>query len=101
MPPKATIIEEFDDDTELPLPSRPLPNMGTKGALLEEISDDDELEIPFEPTERPLVPVRRPPQSSSLPFGRSTVVPAPAPTVIQDKTAYNGYVTRSTLMINT
>ncbi|KAH7918468.1 signal recognition particle, SRP19 subunit [Leucogyrophana mollusca] len=39
----AIVEEEFDDDTELPLPSRPLPNTGTRGALLEEIgvSDDD------------------------------------------------------------
>ncbi|KAL1744158.1 signal recognition particle, SRP19 subunit [Schizophyllum fasciatum] len=36
MPP---IIEEFDDDTELPLPSQHLPNTGTRGPLLEEITD--------------------------------------------------------------
>ncbi|PPQ82239.1 hypothetical protein CVT26_009257 [Gymnopilus dilepis] len=40
---KAAIIEEFDDDTDLPLPSQPLPNTGSRGPLLEEIcSDDDE-----------------------------------------------------------
>jgi signal recognition particle subunit SRP19 len=41
---KAAIIEEFDDDTELPLPNQPLPNMGARGPLLEAIqsSDDDE-----------------------------------------------------------
>ncbi|PVG04648.1 signal recognition particle, SRP19 subunit [Serendipita vermifera] len=55
MPPRATIEEEFDDDTELPLPSRALPNTGTRGALLEEIVDDDdddedEMDIPMEPT---------------------------------------------------
>jgi len=32
-----TIEEEFDDDTDLPLPSRALPNTGTRGAILEEI----------------------------------------------------------------
>lgn len=39
------IIEEFDDDTDLPLPSRPLPNTGSKGALLQSVdseSDDDD-----------------------------------------------------------
>ncbi|KAI0070996.1 signal recognition particle, SRP19 subunit [Panus rudis PR-1116 ss-1] len=34
-------VEEFDDDTELPLPSRPLPNSGTKGAILESLTDDE------------------------------------------------------------
>ena len=36
MPP---IIEEFDDDTDLPLPPNVLPNTGTRGPLLEEITD--------------------------------------------------------------
>jgi signal recognition particle subunit SRP19 len=41
---RAAIVEEFDDDTELPLPSRSLPHTGSRGAILEEIahSDDDE-----------------------------------------------------------
>ncbi|KIJ14559.1 hypothetical protein PAXINDRAFT_176714 [Paxillus involutus ATCC 200175] len=40
---RAAIVEEFDDDTDLPLPSRPL-NTNARGALLEEIgaSDDEE-----------------------------------------------------------
>jgi hypothetical protein len=40
----AAIVEEFDDDTDLPLPSRSLPNTGSRGAILEEIanSDDDD-----------------------------------------------------------
>lgn len=43
---RAAIVEEFDDDTDLPLPSIPLPNTGLRGPLLEEmhISDDE-----FEP----------------------------------------------------
>ena len=37
MPPKVT-VEEFDDDTDLPLPTRSsLPNTGLRGAVLEEI----------------------------------------------------------------
>jgi hypothetical protein len=41
---RAAIVEEFDDDTELPLPSRSLPDTGLRGAILEEIahSDDDD-----------------------------------------------------------
>lgn len=46
---RAAIVEEFDDDTDLPLPSIPLPNTGSRGPLLEElhISDDE-----FEPSQR-------------------------------------------------
>ena len=48
---KAAIVEEFDDDTDLPLPSHPLPNTGLHGPLIEElhISDDDD---EFEPSSR-------------------------------------------------
>lgn len=39
---KAAIVEEFDDDTDLPLPSQPLPSTG-RGPVLQEIDvyDDD------------------------------------------------------------
>lgn len=45
---RAAIVEEFDDDTDLPLPSLPLPNTGSRGPLLQElhISDDE-----FEPSQ--------------------------------------------------
>lgn len=39
---RAAIVEEFDDDTELALPSRALPNTGTHGAILEALSDDED-----------------------------------------------------------
>ena len=39
---RRAIVEDFEDDTDLPLPTRPLPNTGTKGAILEEISSDTE-----------------------------------------------------------
>ncbi|KAA1479342.1 signal recognition particle, SRP19 subunit [Dentipellis sp. KUC8613] len=39
---RTAIVEEFDDDVDLPLPARPLPNTGTRGAILEEIRDDGE-----------------------------------------------------------
>lgn len=39
---KFTTIEDFDDDTDLPLPSHPLPNTGTRGPLLEQLNYDDD-----------------------------------------------------------
>ncbi|KIJ63205.1 hypothetical protein HYDPIDRAFT_156745 [Hydnomerulius pinastri MD-312] len=41
---RVAVVEEFDDDTDLPLPSRPLLNNSARGPLLEEIgaSDDEE-----------------------------------------------------------
>ncbi|KAL4073691.1 signal recognition particle, SRP19 subunit [Scleroderma yunnanense] len=39
---RTAVIEEFDDDTDLPLPSRPLPNTGTHGPILEEITPSDD-----------------------------------------------------------
>jgi signal recognition particle subunit SRP19 len=52
---RTAIVEEFDDDTDLPLPSRPLPNTGTRGPLLQEIDSDqeDDLETGNEPTAGP------------------------------------------------
>jgi signal recognition particle subunit SRP19 len=38
---RAAIVEEFDDDTDLPLPSRSLPHTGSHGAIIEEIVDSD------------------------------------------------------------
>lgn len=48
------IEEDFDDDTDLPLPSKPLPNFGTRGALIQAIDSesdddgplDDDMEVP-------------------------------------------------------
>jgi len=39
---RAAVIDEFDDDVDLPLPARPLPNTGSRGAILREITDDDD-----------------------------------------------------------
>ena len=39
---RAAIVEEFDDDTDLPLPSMPLPNTGTRGPLLQELHIDED-----------------------------------------------------------
>ena len=40
----ATVEEEFDDDTDLALLNRALPNTGTRGAILEEIAIDSDRE---------------------------------------------------------
>lgn len=37
----AVVEEEFDDDTDLPLPASSLPHTGARGAILEAISDDE------------------------------------------------------------
>jgi len=52
---RTATVEEFDDDTDLPLPFRPLPNTGTRGPLLQEIDSDeeDDLETGNEPTAGP------------------------------------------------
>jgi signal recognition particle subunit SRP19 len=39
---RAAIVEEFDDDTELPLPSHSLPDTGSRGAIIQEIVDSDD-----------------------------------------------------------
>ncbi|KAF9005416.1 hypothetical protein BDQ17DRAFT_1408193 [Cyathus striatus] len=68
------IEEEFDDDTDLPLPSQPLPNTGLRGPLLQEIDiSDDELE----PHAGPASPSRpstqsRPTADGSRPQGSVT-----------------------------
>ena len=52
---RTTLVEEeFDDDTDLPLPSNSIPNLGTRGALLEAVSDDedDDEDALFEQLER-------------------------------------------------
>jgi len=61
-----TVEDAFDDDTDLPLPSRALLNTGTGGALLEEVGSDDEMEIPTEPTQNP-------PERSKPPESRPTI----------------------------
>jgi signal recognition particle subunit SRP19 len=93
MPPRATIVEEFDDDTDLPLPSRALPNTGTRGALLEEITsdsdDDDDMEIPQLPTMQPVAPSAR---------SRHDSVPShipPGATVTTDASQFKECVWRS------
>ncbi|KAI0747105.1 signal recognition particle SRP19 subunit [Daedaleopsis nitida] len=60
---RAAVVEEFDDDTDLPLPSKPLPNTGARGAILEELDmtdsegdDDDDTPNLLQPTAGPASP---------------------------------------------
>ena len=56
----ATVEEDFDDDTDLPLPNKPLPNTGTRGAILQELdlseSEDEGTQSPFQPAAGPASP---------------------------------------------
>ncbi|KAF9260550.1 signal recognition particle, SRP19 subunit [Marasmius fiardii PR-910] len=45
---RAAIVEEFDDDTDLPLPNKPLANTGFSGPLLQEIGSDNDDDDPFQ-----------------------------------------------------
>ncbi|KAF9457539.1 signal recognition particle, SRP19 subunit [Collybia nuda] len=83
---RAAFVEEFDDDTDLPLPSQPLPNTGSRGPLLEEIhiSDDE-----FEPSQRagPASPSSKS-QSKSTPSGPSWAEPTNS---VTDITPYKSW----------
>jgi len=64
---KTVVVEdEFDDNTDLPLPSKPLPNTGLKGPLLQEIaSDDDSEDLDFN-TSQHAGPASPPPSQSQF-----------------------------------
>ncbi|KAG8823881.1 signal recognition particle subunit [Serendipita sp. 399] len=91
MPPKATIedVDEFDDDTDLPLPSRALPNTGTRGALLEEISSDDE-----EPIGRSSNQPKSAPPSTSASSASKVTLPGlpPGAQITTDKSQFKNWM---------
>lgn len=64
---RAAIVEEFNDDTDLPLPSMPLFNTGTRGPILQEINDDSDSDDDFETSHQagPASPPNHRPFSSS------------------------------------
>lgn len=83
---KTAIVEEFDDDTDLPLPSHPLPNRGSNGPLLEEIhiSDDE-----FEPRAGPATPSSQSQFRPTQPFDNAKLDPK---NTVTDITPYKTYV---------
>jgi signal recognition particle subunit SRP19 len=84
---RTAIVEDFDDDTDLPLPSRPLPNTGSRGPLLQEItSDDEDDEIPELSTPGPAE------ASPSQPQAQFRSPPSENRPSITDITPYKSYV---------
>lgn len=88
---KTVIVEdEFDDETDLPLPARPLPNTGHRGPLLQEIASDaesdDDLSLSHSQRAGPASPASS--QSHFRPDGASQL---PKNTVT-DITPYKSYV---------
>ena len=87
----AVVEEEFDDDTDLPLPNKPLPNTGTRGAILQEIDatdseeDDDEGDSAAGPASPSLAQFR---QSTGAGAGTN------AQATVQDITPYKKCVYR-------
>ena len=79
---RAVVIEEeFDDDTELPLPNKSLPNLGTQGAILEALSDEDDDDDGPGPASGPATP-------SHAQFKERTVQSEFQPTEVKDITPY-------------
>jgi signal recognition particle subunit SRP19 len=77
MPRKAAVIEEFDDDTELPLPHQPLPNTGLRGPILEAVSSDEDdyppRAGPASPSGKSKSPFMPPPTNNGRLTGKGTV----------------------------
>ncbi|KAJ7054403.1 signal recognition particle, SRP19 subunit [Mycena amicta] len=77
---RAAVVEEFDDDTDLPLPSRPLPNHGSLGPLLQELHiSDDDVELP--PRAGP----------ASSPYNARPPPPGPGSNTVTDITPYKNW----------
>ncbi|KAI5121791.1 hypothetical protein M0805_009783 [Coniferiporia weirii] len=89
-----TIEDAFDDDTDIPLPSRPLPNTGTKGALLQSLDDDDDDEVESESDGNDDQRLGRPSSSpgpaspSHIPSGFGTPQPPYGAPTVSDLTPY-------------
>jgi hypothetical protein len=75
---RTEIIDEFDDDTDIPLPSRPLNTSGTRGAILEEIGVSSDEDKPR---------ASRPSASSPPAFKQPQAVP-PGVNMVTDRTPF-------------
>ena len=72
----AAIEEEFDDDTDLPLPAFNLPNTGARGPLLQQLGDEPDPDSEEESDDRgvgPASPMRQGPFPSSDNSGRDRI----------------------------
>ncbi|TFY78320.1 hypothetical protein EWM64_g5691 [Hericium alpestre] len=86
----AIVEEEFDDDVDLPLPARPLPNLGTHGAILEEIgADGNRLDEEEDEEDAPPLLAPQPTAGPASPTSKG-------PPVVTDITPYKQYVLPST-----
>ncbi|OAX40616.1 signal recognition particle, SRP19 subunit [Rhizopogon vinicolor AM-OR11-026] len=85
---RTAVVEEFDDDTDLPLPSRPVLDSGPRGPLLEEIGysegEDSESESDYVP-EQGQGSQSQPPLRAPNPPGQSQGAPS---NTITDITPY-------------
>lgn len=88
---RAAIVEEFDDDTDLPLPSIPLPNTGSRGPLLQELNSDDDDDFEASQQAGPASPSRQQYQKSPLDSG-SRAAQADAARQVTDITPYKSSV---------
>lgn len=89
---KATVLveDEFDDNTDLPLPIKPLPNTGAKGPLLQEIaSDDDSEDLDFISQSQRAGPASPPPSQSQFRPDSASQLPK---NTVTDITPYKSYV---------
>jgi signal recognition particle subunit SRP19 len=83
--------EEFDDDTDIPLPSRPLPNTGTRGAILEQIGLSDDEDEEDDDTPQLVQPSTSNPVSPAHPQFRGAQAPSRPENTVTDITPYKKY----------
>jgi len=94
---RAAVVEEFDDDTDLPLPSMPLPNTGARGPILQELNDDSDDDYDLD-TSYQAGPASPPRQQDSQHQWSSPDVEGGR---VADITPYKTYVPDTNLLKNT
>ena len=81
---QATIEEAFDDDTDLPLPSRPLVRSDPRRAIIQSIDSDSEDDVAIDRGQQSAGPAS-PPQMPPAGFG---MPPTPSGPTVSDLTPY-------------
>jgi len=95
---RTAVVEEFDDDTDLPLPSRPVLNTGPRGPLLEEIGYSDEEDSESESDYAPApgqASQSQPPSRTPNSSGQSQGAPS---NTVTDITPYKTYVLATVIL---